>query len=394
MAAGAHRRSGSRATVRDRPGGRDAAPHQPAPRLHRHRQQRSDRRDPRQRLVQPAPSRRRDPVLRLRLCERSARRPHLRSHRGQDRPARPADDRRSRRHPGRHGDGRRAVFTPDILQAFANASKPGAHPDLAQLAADPRLAEAVARLAAWDQSTPTGIRQGFDAGDAPGRLSRTACRGDGRTASQPPSTSVWRNHVHSRTWSRPRRLGPPASTPAATRSWPRRAGSSDRSTPRAASARPASTLSIPDQRRRDPPRPGHPQQPLALTGYPGRRRLRRWRFSARPVRKNYRSGVLHRVIFIARSGPPSASPRRAEPSRAARPGAGQHPGQRRLSPRRPRPQRMFQRLGRRLHVSHGADPSLHGARARCRPGLRDGGQAFPEGRARSWGPFYADLLEE
>jgi penicillin amidase len=62
------------------------------------------------------------------------------------------------------------VFTPEILQAFANASEPGAHPALAELAADPRVAEAVSRLSAWDQSTPTGIRQGFDASDAPGRL--------------------------------------------------------------------------------------------------------------------------------------------------------------------------------------------------------------------------------
>jgi penicillin G amidase len=32
------------------------------------------------------------------------------------------------------------------------------------------VVEAVGRLAAWDQSTPTGIREGFDANDRPGRL--------------------------------------------------------------------------------------------------------------------------------------------------------------------------------------------------------------------------------
>ena len=72
------------------------------------------------------------------------------------------------------------VFTPDILQAFANASKPGAHPALAELAADPRVAEAVARLAAWDQSTPTGIRQGFDASDAPAAFANRAPRDRGQ----------------------------------------------------------------------------------------------------------------------------------------------------------------------------------------------------------------------
>jgi penicillin amidase len=61
-------------------------------------------------------------------------------------------------------------FTPSILEAFANARKDGAHEALARAAADPRVAEAVGRLAAWDQSTPTGIREGFDASDRPGEL--------------------------------------------------------------------------------------------------------------------------------------------------------------------------------------------------------------------------------
>jgi len=84
------------------------------------------------------------------------------------------------------------VFTPEILQAFANATEPGAHPALAQLAADPRIAEAVSRLTAWDQSTPTGIRQGFDASDTPGRLRDP--RAD-EVADSVAATiySVWRN---------------------------------------------------------------------------------------------------------------------------------------------------------------------------------------------------------
>lgn len=61
-------------------------------------------------------------------------------------------------------------FTPYIVEAFGNAKRPEAHPLLKQLAHDPRVAEAVGRLAAWDQSTPTGIRAGYDAADRPGRL--------------------------------------------------------------------------------------------------------------------------------------------------------------------------------------------------------------------------------
>ena len=55
------------------------------------------------------------------------------------------------------------VFKPAILQAFERALSGGAHPDLAALAADPRLQEAMDRLEAWDNSTPTGLREGFDA---------------------------------------------------------------------------------------------------------------------------------------------------------------------------------------------------------------------------------------
>jgi penicillin amidase len=61
-------------------------------------------------------------------------------------------------------------FTPSILEAYDNARRAGSHEALAQAAADPRVAEAVGRLAAWDQSTPTGLREGFDASDEPGQL--------------------------------------------------------------------------------------------------------------------------------------------------------------------------------------------------------------------------------
>jgi len=59
------------------------------------------------------------------------------------------------------------VLSPYLIQAFVNASAPGAAPELAALASDPGLAEAISRLQSWDFSTPTGIDQGFDPGDDP-----------------------------------------------------------------------------------------------------------------------------------------------------------------------------------------------------------------------------------
>jgi penicillin amidase len=83
-------------------------------------------------------------------------------------------------------------FTPSILNAFANARKPGAHATLAQAAADPRIIEAVGRLSAWDQSTPTGIREGFDANDRPGRLREPDAQ-EIRDSVAATIYSVWRN---------------------------------------------------------------------------------------------------------------------------------------------------------------------------------------------------------
>ena len=60
------------------------------------------------------------------------------------------------------------VFAPLILAAFGNAQSDGANPLLVALAADPRVAEAVGRLAAWDYSTPTGVPEGYDASDEDG----------------------------------------------------------------------------------------------------------------------------------------------------------------------------------------------------------------------------------
>lgn len=60
------------------------------------------------------------------------------------------------------------VFTPYILDALANASGVPVRPKLRALAEDPRIAEAVGRLATWDHTAPTGIFEGFDASDVDG----------------------------------------------------------------------------------------------------------------------------------------------------------------------------------------------------------------------------------
>ncbi len=56
-------------------------------------------------------------------------------------------------------------FVPWLISAFENAGAPGKPAELAALAADPRIEEAIGRLADWDYTTPTGIQAGYDDGD-------------------------------------------------------------------------------------------------------------------------------------------------------------------------------------------------------------------------------------
>ncbi|MET0535827.1 MAG: penicillin acylase family protein [Steroidobacter sp.] len=65
------------------------------------------------------------------------------------------------------GDAR--FFTPHIITALRNAQRADAPAALHALAQDTRVQEAVGRLAAWDQSSPTGIAEGYDASDIDGR---------------------------------------------------------------------------------------------------------------------------------------------------------------------------------------------------------------------------------
>lgn len=59
------------------------------------------------------------------------------------------------------------LLLPYLLAAYDHATADGAPQALAQIAQFPNVVEAIARLRAWDYSTPTGIAQGFDPGDNP-----------------------------------------------------------------------------------------------------------------------------------------------------------------------------------------------------------------------------------
>jgi len=63
------------------------------------------------------------------------------------------------------------VLLPSIVGAFDRAHRKDAPDPLAALGANPAVAEAVGRLAAWDTSTPTGIPEGYDPFDVDGRPS-------------------------------------------------------------------------------------------------------------------------------------------------------------------------------------------------------------------------------
>ncbi len=62
------------------------------------------------------------------------------------------------------------LVLPFLLGAATNAAATNAWPELRALANDAKVAEAITRLRAWDYSTPTGIREGFDPGDNPASL--------------------------------------------------------------------------------------------------------------------------------------------------------------------------------------------------------------------------------
>lgn len=85
------------------------------------------------------------------------------------------------------------VLAPQVVAALGRA-RHAADPKLAALGRDPAVAEAVGRLERWDFSTPTGIPQGYDAGDRDGRLGRP---GRDEIADSVAATiyAVWRSRI-------------------------------------------------------------------------------------------------------------------------------------------------------------------------------------------------------
>ena len=86
------------------------------------------------------------------------------------------------------------VLTPYVVEALRAAQTPGAPPALAALGGDPKIQEAVARLAAWKFSTPTGIAEGYDASDLYGmRFPPTQSEIDASVATT--IYSLWRGRL-------------------------------------------------------------------------------------------------------------------------------------------------------------------------------------------------------
>ncbi|MGB5376178.1 MAG: penicillin acylase family protein, partial [Polyangiales bacterium] len=86
------------------------------------------------------------------------------------------------------------VFTPYILAAFDNATNGAAPVELMDLAGDPRVAEAIGRLADWGYNTPTGVDTGYDSSDVDGAFSPPT---DDEIADSIAATiySVWRGQA-------------------------------------------------------------------------------------------------------------------------------------------------------------------------------------------------------
>ena len=87
-----------------------------------------------------------------------------------------------------------AVLVPSIVGALWAAQTPDAPAPLAALGADTKVQEAVARLAAWDFSTPTGIPEGYDWTDVNGvRAAPTQAEIDASVAAT--VYSLWRGQA-------------------------------------------------------------------------------------------------------------------------------------------------------------------------------------------------------
>jgi penicillin amidase len=91
-------------------------------------------------------------------------------------------------------------FVPFIVRALVNALRPGAPDELTRFARDPRIVQAVARMAFWDRSTPTGIVEGFDASDQHGKRAQPSVLEINNSVAA-TIYSVWRNQIVNQTLS-------------------------------------------------------------------------------------------------------------------------------------------------------------------------------------------------
>ena len=85
------------------------------------------------------------------------------------------------------------VLVPFVLDAWAAASV-SADPVFEDLIDDPRVDEAIGRLAFWDFSTPTGIPEGFDPGDDPSSLP-TPSAAEAEASVAATIYSAWRGQI-------------------------------------------------------------------------------------------------------------------------------------------------------------------------------------------------------
>ena len=86
------------------------------------------------------------------------------------------------------------VLKPYLAEAYAAATASNAPALLAALVADPRVADAIERIASWQNGTPTGVTGGHDAADAAGQPGEPQAE---EIAASVAATlySVWRGHL-------------------------------------------------------------------------------------------------------------------------------------------------------------------------------------------------------
>jgi penicillin amidase len=87
------------------------------------------------------------------------------------------------------------LLTPPLLDAFENAGRVGAPQELASLAQDPEIGEAIGRLAAWDFSSPTGIPEGYDAADLDGVRDPVVTAEEAAHSVAATLYTIWRGHL-------------------------------------------------------------------------------------------------------------------------------------------------------------------------------------------------------